>query len=88
MYTKLMNKCNQEKFRIMYRELLEKYSDGGSMISKTQLADYIGVTTRTLTKQIGKGDCPSYKRLGSGKTAPYLFAMLNVCEWVLGEEID
>jgi len=68
----------QEK---LYNYLIKKYKR--AVISKTEMADELGVSNSTIDLYLSKGQgLPNYKKLGKAKNAKVVFNLIDVADFL------
>ncbi|HUH41988.1 MAG TPA: hypothetical protein VLZ29_02620 [Sulfurimonas sp.] len=65
----------------LYKYLIKKYKR--AVISKTEMADELGISSSTLDLYIAKGTgLPNYKKLGKAKNAKVVFNLFDVADFL------
>jgi predicted DNA-binding transcriptional regulator AlpA len=65
----------------LFQALIKKY--GRTVISKSEMAQELGVSNSTLDLYIAKGTgLPNYKKLGKAKNAKVVFNLVDVADYL------
>ena len=71
---------NQQQ-ELIYNDLKDRY--GKATLSKTEMANELGISYSTIDGYISKGyGIPNYKKLGTAKNAKVVFNIIDISEFL------